>query len=67
MYQLFFILLTAFIIWAIYAMTSDGMFSTEKKPGDQLSERGVNLVQVFFWIVVGIFVLVGFAAMVNGN
>jgi cell division protein FtsW (lipid II flippase) len=62
-----FIMITALVIWGIYAIFTQGSASTEKQPGNQLSERGVNLVQVFFWIVVFIFIMIGFAQMVNGN
>jgi len=61
-----FIIITALIIWVIYALFSQGSASTIKQPGNQLSERGVNLVQVFFWIVVFIFILIGFSQMVKG-
>jgi hypothetical protein len=51
------------IVWALYALGTQGMSSTKKEKGDQLSDRGVNLVQVFFWLVI----LVGIVAVIASS
>jgi len=45
--------IVALILWGLFAMGTKGTPKmTTKKPGDQLSERGVHLVQAMFWIVI---------------
>jgi hypothetical protein len=52
--------IVALIVWAFFALGTQGTQSTTKNPGDQLSERGVSLVQALFWIVI----LIGFVAVI---
>lgn len=64
MYTFVMYAIVALIVWALFALGTQGTQSTEKNSGDQLSERGVSLVQAFFWIVV----IIGFVMVVaNGN
>jgi hypothetical protein len=44
--------IVALIVWALFALGTQDTQSTKKNPGDQLSDRGVTLVQALFWIVV---------------
>ena len=47
------------LVWALFAVGTQGSQSTYKKPGDQLSERGVTLVQTLFWLII----IVGFVVV----
>ncbi len=49
------------IVWGLYALGSQGLYSTKKKPGDKLSESGSKSLEMFIFIVivVGIAVLWG--------
>lgn len=60
MYAFVMCAVVAFIIWALFALGTQGTQSTTKKPGDQFSDRGVTLIQAIFWIVM----LVGFVAVI---
>lgn len=57
-------LIVVLIVWALFALGTQGTQPTTKKQGDQLSERGVSLVQVFFWLAV-IVGLIGVIASSN--
>ncbi len=63
MYEIVISLIVILIVWALYALGTQGMSSTKKEKGDQLSDRGVNLVQVFFWLVI----LVGIVAVIASS
>ena len=63
MYEFVISLIVILIVWALYALGTQGMSSTKKEKGDQLSDRGVNLVQVFFWLVI----LVGIVAVIASS
>jgi ABC-type Fe3+ transport system permease subunit len=64
MYAFVMCAITALVVWALFALGTQDTQSTAKKPGDQLSDRGVTLVQAFFWIVV----IIGFVAVLaNSN
>ena len=63
MYEFVISLIVILVVWALYALGTQGMSSTKKEKGDKLSDRGVNLVQVFFWLVV----IVGFVAVVASS
>jgi hypothetical protein len=40
------------IIWALFALGTQGSQPTKKKQGDAFSERGVSLLQALFYIAV---------------
>jgi hypothetical protein len=51
-------LIVVLIVWALFAVGTQGTKSEKViQPGDKLSDRGVVLVQAFFWIVIVIGVL----------
>ena len=64
MYVFVICLIVVVIVWALFALGTQGSQPTTKKQGDQLSERGVSLVQVFFWLAV-IVGLIGVIASSN--
>jgi hypothetical protein len=54
----------ALLVWGLFALGTQGTESTAKKSGDQLSDRGVSLVQALFWIVI----FIGLVAVIaNSN
>ncbi len=55
--------IVALIIWALFALGTQGTQSTTKKPGDARSERGVTLIQALFWIVV----VIGFVGVIASS
>jgi Na+/H+ antiporter NhaC len=55
--------IVALILWAFFALGTQGTQSTTKKSGDQLSDRGVSLVQALFWIVM----LIGFVMVIANS
>jgi hypothetical protein len=56
--------IVAVIVWALFALGTQGTKSEKViKPGDKLSDRGVVLVQAFFWIVL----VIGFIAVLAGS
>lgn len=53
------IIVVILMLWGTYVFGTMGNESTTKKPGDQLSQRGVTLVQSLFWITLAVsFVIV---------
>ena len=64
MYALVICAIVVLVVWGLIAPFTQGVSSTKKAPGDQLSQRGVELVQLLFWLVI----IVGVIAVVaNGN
>lgn len=63
MYAFVISLIVIVIIWALFALGTQGTVSTKKLKGDQLSDRGVSLVQALFWIVL----IVGFVAVLASS
>lgn len=55
--------IVALIVWALFALGTQDTQSTTKKPGAQLSDRGVSLFQVLFWIVM----LIGFVGVIASS
>jgi hypothetical protein len=56
-------LLVVLIVWALFALGTQNSQPTTKKQGDKLSERGVSLVQAFFWLVI----IVGFIGVIASS